>query len=245
MRPPILLDAKLTENTVVKKTHKVQFIIELIFFIGACIALFYLQKLFFSFLIKNAFEAKDLISIAASIVTLLSAFISLFSLADSYYLKNYDNDLALLEERYFKGTKFYRWSFFRRTSFRIFANNKLNYSVQSFSLEIYYGKNNTDFQDFVVPALQMDFRDAPCIREIIRIKKYLPLFLEYCKEEQEESAQEDNNCKKPFYYIPLPFNLISLYKSILMHRLLVVGKVLFSLSILITIIVTIYFFVKL
>ena len=139
MKIPKLLDAKLTENTVVKKTHVIHYIIKAFFFIGAGVALFYSEKSLFSFLIKNAFEAKDLISIAASIVTLLSAFISLFSLADSYYLKNYDNDLALLEERYFKETKFYRWSFFRRTSFRIFAKNKLNYSVQSFRLIIYYG----------------------------------------------------------------------------------------------------------
>ncbi len=243
MNVPILHDAQLTEKPIKKRSHIVKIIIRIILLGGIGCGIYFFQKVFFIFLINNTSTTTDLISIAASIVTLLSAFITLLSLADTHYLKKYQDDLDLLTERYLKGKRFFQWSFFKRTSCRLFAKKNLNYSVTSFYFSIYYGEGNMDFKDFIVPALLADFRDAPCIRELIRIKKMLPKFLKYSKSAQEKITVTEKDKKPLLYYLPLPYNLSSLYKSIIIHRLLVIGIILAFMLVFMTIFVTATYYI--
>lgn len=163
----------------------------------------------------------NVLSVGASLVTIFSAIISVLSLLDTNIIKKYEDDLALLESRYLNGRKISGWEFLRRYSHN--PSNKYNYYISSACYKLYYGDTEVESMEIVIPALEVDFHDAPCVKQICRIKNFIPKFIDYIYEEQ---IKCNNNIDignelniQPNYYIPLPNHIIALYKKILFHRI--------------------------
>ena len=160
------------------------------------------------------------LSVGASIVTVFSAIISVLSLLDANILKEYEDDLGLLESRYLNGKRISGWEFLRRYSHD--PSNKCNYYISSARYKLYCGDTETESIEIVIPALEVDFHDAPCVKQICRMKNFIPNFIDYIYEEQIKynNANIGNEINhQPNYYIPLPNHIIALYKKILFHRI--------------------------
>ncbi len=183
------------------------------------------------------------VSVGASIVTVFSALITVLSLLESNCLKKYDNDLHLLENRYLNGRRISGWEFLHRCSYYTIKSKKNNnYYIDSACYKLYSGNNDSQSLEIIVPALDVDFRDVPCIVQIFRIKKFIPEYLCYLNNEQ-RNYNNYFECgklldKQPNFYIPLPYNIIALYKKILEHKILKYAVVFCFLFIISAIIVT-------
>lgn len=164
----------------------------------------------------------NVISVGAAIATIFSAIISLLSLSDADCLKKYESDLRLLEDRYLKSKKISGWSFLHRYSFQLRnKQNSNNYYVTSACYKLYSGTDPSQNLVIVVPALEVDFYDVPCITQILKIQKFIPNYLEYINDEQKKFADSKNSSSvQPAFFIPLPYHLISLYRRILTHKIL-------------------------
>lgn len=161
------------------------------------------------------------LSVGASLVTVFSAIISVLSLLDTNIIKKYEDDLVLLENRYLNGKKISGWEFLRRYSNK--SSDNFNYYISSARYKLYYGDADIDSLEVVIPALEVDFHDVPCMKQIYRIKKIIPNFMNYIYDEQMKCnnnvAIGNETNIQPNYYIPLPNHIIALYKKILFHRI--------------------------
>ena len=163
------------------------------------------------------------ISIGSAMATIFSAIISVLSLVDSDCMKKYDDDLHILESRYLNGNKISGWEFLDRCSYKSQKSFCHNYYIVSAEYTLYSGYEPSQYLTIIVPALAADFRDINCLEQIWHIRKFLPFYLKYIYSEQEKYKSNNKNREgtiEPSYFIPLPYNIIALYKKILMHKIL-------------------------
>ena len=175
----------------------------------------------------------DLLSISASFITIFAAFVAAISLLDALFMRKYEEDLHLLEERYLEGKKLSSWDFFKRYSNAPKkSNNGINYILISATYMLYVEDTKKSLE-ILVPILAADFYDVSCIKQIIRIRKFLPIYQKYLEAEEVKYLAEEGNKgemspKRPFYYFPLPQHLIALYKNILAHKICKILLIYFS-----------------
>lgn len=178
---------------------------------------------FFSFVLTET-ESNDklaLVSVGSALVTVFSAIISVLTLVSSSCLKNYDDDIILLQTRYLKGKKVFKWEFLKRSSNHLKkAFQKHNYYISSACYKLFCDNTDENSLIIVVPILEVDFDDIPCIKQIMRIKRFLPNYLLYINKEQTEFDKSGSRVNKesPNYYLPLPYHLIALYKNIIIYK---------------------------
>ena len=201
---------------------------EYLLFVFCFLLIFFSLNHFFDF-IMNEIESETklaLVSVGSALVTVFSAIISVLTLVSSNCLKKYDDDIELMQARYLDGKKVFKWEFLKRSS-RYIKNTfqKHNYYISSACYKLFC--NNTDENSLViiVPILEVDFNDIPCLKQIIRIKRFLPDYLLYINEEQ--NKYDNSDCtfleNPPNFYIPLPYHLIALYKNIIFFKITKAG----------------------
>lgn len=231
MRFPEFRDAEYSSTDIPAqnfiKTHSKK-LKEYILFVFYFLIIFFALNHFFAF-IMTEIESETklaLVSVGSALVTVFSAIISVLTLVSSNCLKKYDDDIELMQTRYLDGKKVFKWEFLKRSSRHIKnAFQKHNYYISSACYKLFC--NNTDENSLVivVPILEVDFYDIPCIKQIIRIKRFLPDYLLYIYEEQ--SKYDNSDCaltkKAPSFYIPLPYHLIALYKNIIFFKIVKAG----------------------
>ena len=245
MQYPKFKDAEYTttlEPVYKKPKQFFQFLLKYSFFLIYFIIAFFGIYFFFKFIDTEILENTYLntISVSASLITVFSAVISVLSLLDSNCLKKYDEDLQLLENRYLDGRKISGWNFFRRYSK---PNDNNNYCIYSAHYKLYDGNEPSNFIEIIVPALSIDFYDVPCLAEICRIKKFIPNYLKYLNNEQKNTSNIVKSIEQPSYFIPLPYNIISLHKRILQHKMLKHLMVFCSVCIICALLVTVIWIV--
>lgn len=205
-------------------------------FIAICFMLLCLLKLTISDRTEGIYL--NVISISASIVTFFSAIISVLSLLDANCMQKYEDNLTLLEDRYLGGKRLPKWEFLKRCSYYSKKNTKhSNYYITSAHYKLYCNNSPLQYLDITVPNLETDFHSVPCISSIIRIRSFIPRYLTYISDEQ--TKYNNSSQKPPNYYIPLPNNIIALYKKILEHKVLKCSIFLCFMLIICAIIVTI------
>lgn len=226
MRYPIFKDAEYSVTNVPvrsEKIHYLKIILKWILIVILCLEITFITNLFFTLIMPEGAEENYLnsISIGSAMVTVFSAIISVLSLVDSDCLKKYDDDLHILESRYLNGNKISGWEFLDRCSYRAHKSFCHSYYIVSAEYTLYSGYGVSEYLTIIIPALAADFRDINCFIQIGRIRKFLPFYLKYIYSEQDK--YKNNNKEdtiEPSYFIPLPYNIIALYKKILIHKLL-------------------------
>ncbi len=164
----------------------------------------------------------SLVSVGSALVTVFSALISVLTLVNANCLKKYDDDINLLQTRYLKGKKIFKWEFLKRSSNHIKkAFQKHNYYISSACYKLFCDNTDENSLVIVVPILEVDFYDIPCINQIKRITRFLPEYLLYINQEQREYDESgtDGDKEPPNYYLPLPYHLIALYKNIVVYKI--------------------------
>lgn len=162
-----------------------------------------------------------LVSVGSALVTVFSALISVLTLVNANCLKKYDDDITLLQTRYLKGRKIFKWEFLNRSSNHVRkAFQKHNYYISSACYKLFCDNTDEKGLVIVVPILEVDFYDIPCVNQIIRIRRFLPDYLLYINEEQKKYDKSGNEAteESPNYYLPLPYHLIALYKNIVAYK---------------------------
>lgn len=217
------------------------FLSVLFMFLSSGLILYLTYFLFFLIIPKSdGNEYLNVISIGASLVTFSSAVISFLSLLDSNCLRKYNNDLILFESRYLNGIKISGWDFLHRHSFKKSKSN-YNYFITSAQCVLYSGNKPKEMIEITIPALAIDFKDTHCLIQIMRLKKFIPSYLQYIYSEVKKvdtgSADDKNN---PIYFITVPYHIIAMFKRILLHRFLTIMLILFFLSIISAVVVTLY-----
>lgn len=223
MNYPIFRDAKCTikNNNDPNFKFLFKFCLKIIIYLCLCLLSLYLQLLLLKFIINYSFDNAliNIFSISTSLITVFSAIIAFLSILDADCLKKYDNNLYLLESRYLKGKKISGWEFFHRNSL-FKSKSRYCYQVASATYSLYCGNTALDHLCVVIPALEVDFHDLFCLKEIISLKKFLPRFIHYIEDEctfYKDSVSEE---EKPDFYIALPYIIIALYKKILGHKIM-------------------------
>lgn len=212
-----------TTDIPIKKWYSglIRVLIKCFFYLVGLVLILWATSSFFEAVLKE-FEAGlylNAISVGASIVTIFSAIISVLSLIDSDCLKKYEDDLNLLERRYLNGQKISGWEFLKRSS----CNKYNNYYVRSACFKLFCTDDDSQYLEIVVPALSIDFKDVPCALQIIRLQLFIPQYLRYIKNEQNNylkiKQSQEYQDQSPDFFIPLPNHLIAVYKKILIHKL--------------------------
>lgn len=207
----------------IKKWHSVliRVLVKILFYLVGLALILWSTSSFFEVVLKE-YEAGlylNAVSVGASIVTIFSAIISVLSLIDSDCLKKYEDDLNLLERRYLNGQKISGWEFLKRYSY----NRYHNYYVRSACFKLFSADDDSQHLEVIVPALSVDFKDVPCILQIIRLQLFIPKYINYLNNEQinylKIKGQQENQMKSPDYFVPLPNHLVAIYKKILIHKL--------------------------
>ena len=186
-------------------------------------AVFSITLFFFKLIVPeiNKMDGFNSLSVGAALVTFFSAMISLLSLADSECMKKYESNLQILESRYLDNQKISGWNFLLRHSYNL---NGINYHITSAFFTLYANDDSSDKFKIVIPALSIDFHDTHCIKEIYRLKKFMPKFLKYILEKDSTFTDSSDAGKlskdTPIYYITLPNHISSLYQNILAHKLI-------------------------
>lgn len=223
----------------------IKYMIKFVLFLVA----FFLTYVFFDLVVPPNYETGGFnsLSVGAALVTFLSAIISLLSLADSECMKKYESNLHILESRYLDNQKISGWDFLQRRSYN---RNNMNYHVISAFFTLYASNDPTEEFKIVIPTLSIDLIDAHCIREIYRLKKFTPKFLEYLLKEEKifGNSRDDAELSQndPVYYITLPNHISALYQNILKHKMIQYAIVLcFIFLICATILTIIYPLIKL
>lgn len=212
-----------TTDIPIKKWYSglIRVLIKCFFYLVGLVLILWATSSFFEAVLKE-FEAGlylNAISVGASIVTIFSAIISVLSLIDSDCLKKYEDDLNLLERRYLNGQKISGWEFLKRSS----CNKYNNYYVRSACFKLFCTDDDSQYLEIVVPALSIDFKDVPCALQIIRLQLFIPQYLRYIENEQNNylkiKQSQEYQDQSPDFFIPLPNHLIAVYKKILIHKL--------------------------
>lgn len=226
MRYPEFRDAEYSTTNIPTQSFFITNIkrIKKYIFLITCFALIVLVSFhFFSLILSETKESYklNLISIGSALVTVFSALISVFTLISSSSINKYEDNISLLQTRYLEGRKIFKWEFLKRSSNYLAKSvQKHNYYISSACYKLYSGETDESSLVIVVPILEVDFYDIPCIRQIFRIKKFLPNYLLYINEEQKKYGESgyDSSKKPPNYYLPLPNHLIALYKNIIIYK---------------------------
>ena len=230
MKYPEFRDAEYSTTDIPTRNRTVSNLLNIlkcIFLIALFILINFVVSYFFKIILNGVGQGIYLnaISIGASVVTVFSALISVFDLLNSNCMNSYQDDIELLECRYLNEKKIFKWEFLKRNSYH--KKNKIkiyNYYISSACYKLYSSDVDKDNLVVVVPALAVDFHDIPCVIQIMRIKQFIPEYLEYLNKKQKEYEKNKSNPKKlqdaPCYYIPLPYHLIALYKKIIIHKIL-------------------------
>lgn len=197
----------------------IKYLIKFVLFLTA----FMLTYIFFDLVVpkNNDSGGFNSLSVGAALVTFLSAMISLLSLAESECTKKYESNLHILESRYLDNQKISGWDFLQRRSYRC---SNMNYHIISAFFTLYAGSDPTEEFKIVIPTLSIDMIDAHCIREINRLKKFTPKFLEYLLKEERLFRNSKDNAElsknAPIYYITLPNHISALYQNVLKHKII-------------------------
>ena len=178
---------------------------------------------FFTLVLKETGENRELasISVGSALVTVFSALISVLTLVSSSSLKKYDDDIGLLQTRYLGGRNIFKWEFLKRNSYYFIKSiQKHNYYISSACYKLYCGETDNNSLVIVVPILEVDFYDIPCIKQIKRIKRFLPSYVIYINDEQKKYDESNNETQNvpPSFYLPLANHLIALYKRIIIYK---------------------------
>lgn len=229
MRYPIFKDAEYSITNIPvcsSKIHYLKIVLKLILIVILCLIITFFTSLFFTLILPEGSEGNYInsISIGSAMVTVFSAIISVLSLVDSDCLKKYDDDLHILESRYLNGNKISGWEFLNRCSYKSHNSFCHSYYIVSAEYTLYSGYGASEYLTIIIPALAADFRDISCLIQICRIRKFLPFYLKYIYSEQDKYKSNIKKNKEdiiePSYFIPLPYNIIALYKNILKHKIL-------------------------
>lgn len=228
MRYPIFKDAEYSITNIPvhsKKKRYFKIVLKTTLFVIVFLGIAFITNLIFTLIMPEGAERTyvNSISIGSAMVTIFSAIISVLSLVDSGCMKKYDDDLHILESRYLNGNKISGWEFLDRCSYKSQKSFCHNYYIVSAEYTLYSGLEPSQHLTIIVPALSADFRDLNCLAQICRIRKFLPFYLKYIYSEQEKYKSNNKNrggTIEPSYFIPLPYNIIALYKKILMHKIL-------------------------
>lgn len=202
-------------------SYLIHVLMQCFFYLGSLFLILWVTNFFFEVVLKEYEDGLYLnaISVGASIVTIFSAIISVLSLIDSDCLKKYEDDLNLLERRYLNGQKISGWEFLKRSS----CNKYYNYYVRSACFKLFFADNDSQYLEIVVPALFIDFKDVPCVLQIIRLQLFIPQYLHYIENEQNNylkiKQSQEYQGQSPDFFIPLPNHLIAIYKKMLIHKL--------------------------
>lgn len=214
-------------------------VIWIVFSILYGVGIYYFFNLVFSGINDNFYL--NALSVGASLVTFFSAVVSVLSLLNADCMKKFEDDLKLLENRYLNGKKISGWEFLRRYS--LSTSNGFSYYISSACYKLYSDENDSRSLVVIVPSLEVDLHDVPCIKQIRKIKRFLPEYISYICVEQKKYENMHDYCKRinppPNYYIPLPHHIIALYKKIFFHKALSHAILFCFLCIFATIIVTI------
>lgn len=194
-------------------------------FLAVCFFLILLGSCYsFAFILsENGGNNKlSLISVGSALVTVFSALISVLTLVSANCQKKYDDDINLLQTRYLKGKRVFKWEFLKRSSNHMKKSfQKHNYYISSACYKLFCDNKDENSLVIVVPILEVDFYDIPCIKQIKRIRRFLPEYLSYINQEQTEYDESgtDDDKMPPNYYIPLPYHLMALYKNIVVYKI--------------------------
>ena len=162
----------------------------------------------------------DSISMCASIITGLSAIISIFSLLDSECMRKYYDDLLLFENIYLNGKKLPKWEFLKRTGhIKTHHSQAIYYYITSACCKIYYGNLDSESTLITIPALEADLHLISCIRNMLLIYIYSPTYIDYIVNQQNKYINSPDK-QQPVYFLPLLNHLCALHKNILFHKVL-------------------------
>lgn len=226
MRAPEFRDAEYTTTNVPVVDNKTTFIKKLLtvmVYIGIFIFSHIIVSLSFCFfdLNNDTGYSINVLSIGASAITLLSAIISVLTLLDSECKKKYQDDIILLEKRYLNNYSVSSWEFLKRSSNYSLKKQSHNYYIKSACYKLFSDNNDNKSLEIIVPILSVDIHDVPCIIQIIRIKNFIPQYIDYIYSEQKKLNGKDIiEPNYPNYFIPLPFHLIAIYKNVLLHKII-------------------------
>lgn len=201
-------------------SHRVK---KLLILLVSLLLIFYGLYHFFSYVLNEAggdFKLA-LLSVGSALVTVFSAVISVLTLVSSESLKKYEDDVNLLQMRYLDGRSVFKWEFLKRSSYYERKSAlRHSYYINSACYKLFYGESDENSLEIVVPVLEVDFFDVPCLRQISRIKRILPDYIVYIIGEQKKfnEAVVRREDKQPSYYLPLPYHLIALYKNIFTYK---------------------------
>lgn len=179
----------------------------------------------------------DYLSIGASLVTFFSAVIAVLCLLDNMAMKKFDENVNILENKY--TGKISGWNFIHRFSYSL-AKDSVNHRLCSAKYKFYYKDQPDGFVRIVVPILHADFIDTQCIKGIIALKKIIPTYKQYIFKNQviKGDARKEEKMQH-IYYLILPEILLSLYKGILLMRILRFAIIVCNLLILSSVVMTV------
>lgn len=223
MRNPEFRDAEYSTTNIPVVDNKITFIrilLTIIVYIGIFILSHIVASLSFCFFdLDNGTEYSiNVLSIGASAITLLSAIISVLTLLDSECIKKYQDDIIFLEKRYLNNYSVASWEFLKRSSNYSLKKQSHNYYIKSACYKLFSDNNDNNSLEIIIPILSVDMHDVPCIIQIIRIKRFIPQYIDYVYSEQKKI--NGKNIIEPNYFIPLPFHLIAIYKKVLLHKII-------------------------